>query len=59
MTTRACKAEVRVRELEKALRDCMSYVDCDNLTMQTKHRNWQAVLDGKRFNPANCVVEKS
>jgi len=29
------------------LRDCMNYVDCDNLTQQTKHREWEDALRGK------------
>lgn len=44
-------------KLRKALGDCMSYVDVDNLTMQTKHHNWQAVLDGKPWNPSNVDIE--
>lgn len=43
--------------LRLALADCMTYVECDNLTTQTKHRNWQAVLDGKGWNAANCEVD--
>jgi hypothetical protein len=50
-------SSARIIELERALRDCMSYVDCDNLTMQTKHRNWAAVLNGRKFNPANCETQ--
>lgn len=48
--------EARVANLRNALRDCMDYVDADNLTMQTKHRNWQAVLDGGPWNRANVEV---
>ena len=50
---RAAEEIVRLRE---ALRDCMSYVDVDNLTMQTKERNWQAVLQGKPWNSANVEI---
>lgn len=49
--------EAEIERLKKALRDCMSYVDVDNLTMQTKRRNWQAVLDGKPWNSSNVDVE--
>lgn len=51
------EAKARILELEAALRDCMSYVDVDNLTMQTKERNWRAVLDGGKWNPANVEIE--
>ncbi len=46
----------RIEELEKALEDCMGYVDVDNLTMQTKERNWQAVLDGKDWDSSNIDI---
>jgi hypothetical protein len=39
--------EYRIQDLEEALRDCMEYVDVDNLTMQTKWREWEKVLEGK------------
>ena len=32
------------QRLREALRDCMSYVDVDNLTMQTKEREWKMAL---------------
>lgn len=44
-------------QLRAALKDCMGYVDVDNLTMQTKNRNWQVVLDGKNWNPSNIDIE--
>lgn len=47
----------QLSETRAALLDCMSYVDCDNLTMQTKYMFWREAYDGKRFNPANCVLE--
>lgn len=50
--------DAEVESLRQALADCMTYVDCDNLTQQTKHRNWQAALDGKPFNFANVEVER-
>lgn len=31
-------------ELVKAFRDCMSYVDIDNLTMQAKEKEWEQAL---------------
>ena len=48
----ALKAENE--RLREALRDCMSYVDCDNLTMQTKHHNWEAVARGGEWVISNC-----
>ncbi len=49
--------EEDIRHLQAALRDCMDYVDADNLTMQTKHRNWQNVLNGGPWNRANVVCD--
>lgn len=51
-------AEKAIHALQGALRDCMRYVDVDNLTMQTKERNWQAVLNGGPWNSANVEVSK-
>ncbi len=34
--------------LVEALSDCMTYVDVDNLTMQTKHREWRTALSAFR-----------
>lgn len=51
------KLQAENKQLKKALKDCISYVDIDNLTMQTKARNWIAVLDGKPWNPANIDIE--
>lgn len=47
-----------IKCLRAALADCMMYVDCDNLTQQTKHRNWQAVLDGKPWDRSNVKVQR-
>ena len=55
---RIVELEVEIERLRAALADCMQYVDCDNLTQQIKHRNWQAVLDGKPWNPANVEVSR-
>ena len=44
--------------LRSALLDCMNYVDEDNLTMQTKHRNWRAVVAGGKWTSANCEVDE-
>jgi hypothetical protein len=51
------KLKSKIKSLRAALSDCMSYTDIDNLTMQTKHRRWQAVLDGAAWNPSNLDVE--
>ena len=39
------KREEQIRQLRLALRDCMDYVDVDNLTMQTKYEAWLKVLN--------------
>jgi len=49
---------LHIDQLHAALHDAIRYIDCDNLTMQTKMRHWRAVLDGKPFNPANCEVTR-
>ena len=42
------KREEQIRQLRLALRDCMDYVDVDNLTMQTKYEAWlKALNEGK------------
>jgi hypothetical protein len=51
------KLEDEIERLRAALRDCMSYIDVDNLTMQTKHRNWQRVLDGGEWKSGNVEIE--
>ena len=50
------KLEAEVKRLREALADCMMHVDCENLTTQTLHANWQAVLDGKPYNRGNVRV---
>lgn len=47
-----------IKHVQEALRDCMGHVEEDNLTTQTKHRNWQAVLDGKPWKRANVEVSR-
>ena len=51
------RADQRAADLENALEDCMSYVDVDNLTMQTKYRKWQQCLKGGSWEPQNVEVE--
>lgn len=51
------KAEAELASnLHAALRDAMTYIDADNLTMQTKHRRWQEVLSGRPFRQGNVVL---
>ena len=42
--------------LRMALRDCIRYVDCDNLTMQTKRHNWTKVANGGKWNRGNVEI---
>jgi hypothetical protein len=43
--------------LRAAFTDCLQYIDVDNLTMQTKERNWRAVLKGKAWKSGNVEVD--
>lgn len=36
----------RIIELKRALKDCMFYIDVDNLTMQSKMEKWKNILEG-------------
>ena len=49
--------QAEIERLRVVLVDCMDYVDCDNLTMQTKHRNWERVLRGEPWKTGNVKVE--
>jgi chromosome condensin MukBEF ATPase and DNA-binding subunit MukB len=55
---RAEKAEAAVERLKAALRDCMDYVDVENITMQHKQARWLAVLNGGDWQPGNLGVEE-
>ena len=35
----------RIINLERALKDCISYIDVDNLTMQAKYKEWERILN--------------
>jgi hypothetical protein len=52
------RLRAEVDRLKAALRDCMDYVDVENITMQHKQARWQAVLNGGDWQPGNLGVEE-
>jgi hypothetical protein len=50
---RVCAENERLRT---AFLDCLSYIDVDNLTMQTKDRNWRKVLAGGEWDKSNVKI---
>ena len=37
-----------ITRLKEALEDCMSYIDVDNLTMQSKYAEWKSIAKSAR-----------
>jgi len=46
----------QLTQLQAALADCMSYVEVDNLIMQTKYARWKA-LTGAPWRSGNVEVD--
>lgn len=46
----------RIKALEAALADCISFHDTSDSMMQKKEYNWRRVLRGGRWNPSHTSI---
>jgi len=53
------RLRLELHDTRCALDDCMSYVDIDNLTMQTKYKSWSDVLNGEPYRRGNVEVKEA